>query len=254
MALSSQQKLVRVNSKYRSAGTTSEFTMSYRNKELDGAMTVSIVRAELLRTFPNMYSPINTLSYVVDGVPGFTVTVAPGQYTAPELAAALSAATIDWTVVYNTTLHRFQFTYNGIGTLADIVPGVGMANYVGVTSLLAAPASFLATAQSPPDLSGPSEVYIESNLLASSSCVDSVDGGLFIPWVGHLSFATVEYGFVGTFVQYESKNFEINYQITQGQQTIKTFDIRLTDRFGNVLPIPDNCFLDMMLKFTYETP
>ncbi len=254
MALTPQQKLVRVNSRYRSAGSTSDFTMSYKNKELDGAMTVSIVRASLLRTFPNIYSPINTLSYSVDGVGGFRILVAPGQYTATELAAALTAATIDWTVVYNSTTHRFNFTYIGIGTLADIIPDQGMAAYIGVTSLLAAPATFLVSAQSPPDLSGPDQVYIESNLLASSNCVDTVDGGLFIPWVGYLSFSSVPYGFSGDFVQYESKNFEINYQITQGQQSIKTFDIRITDKFGNVLPLPDNCYLDMHLKFTYETP
>lgn len=250
-----QQKLVRVNSRYRSAGSVSDFTMQFTNKELDGARTVAIVRASLPRMFPNIYSPINEFVYNIDSGPEFSFSVPEGQYTAETLAVALdTAGGADWVITYSPTTHRFNFDFHGAGLQAIILADRGINGYLGVTSNLDAFFTIPVDAQGPPQLSGPNECYLESNLIASSNCCDVASLGSYIPFTGFIDFSRVEYGFNGSFIQYERNNFEVNYRITQGQQTIRTFDMRITDRFGNVLPLPGNAFLDMHLCFTYELP
>jgi len=88
------------------------------------------------------------------------------------------------TVTYNTTTNRFVFQWDGLGGAAQIqIPFLGntvtasttplteMAPYVGVTSLLSLTPSTPISALSPPSLSGPDSVYLQSNFIASNYTV-----------------------------------------------------------------------------------
>src|SRR5690348_6172680 len=112
--MTDQQKLIRVNSRYKTNGTNGNFTMNFDSKDLYQCKGVALARATLNRTFPNIYSPINTLWLTIDSNDAF-ITVPQGQYTATTLAAAIQAASSgQLTVTYDSTNNRFVFTYLGM--------------------------------------------------------------------------------------------------------------------------------------------
>lgn len=249
-------KLVRVNSRYRSSGTTSDFTMSFNNHELDNCKTVAIVRASLPRMMGNIYPPINVITYQVN-TSVFTITVPAGQYTITSLCAALSSASSgDFLFAYDAATDRVRVTFLPVGPPAGayIYGTSTIGPYIGLMLQIQTLPGVVTPVDSPPSLSGPDDVYIESNLIANSNCCDVAELGDYIPFIGFIPYYNVPTGFTGSFIQPgETNNYLLNYRITQGQQTIRTFDMRLTDRFGNILVgLPDNAYLDLHLLFTYE--
>ena len=252
-ALTTQQKLVRVNAKYRSSGTTRAFRASFASRELDAVRGISLLRATLSRTFPNIYSPINIFSYQENMGPVVYVAIPPAQYTATTLGTAIGVATGGIvTSIFNTSLDRFQFAYNG-GAGSAIILSVGsISNYIGLTTDLLMPNVLLVyDAQSVPQLQGPTSAYLESENLAGSHCVDAPVNGSYIPFLGCIDFTAVPYGFEGSFVAQTPREYQVDFRRNSGSRSLNSFDISVTDQYGNPLQIPDSAFLDMTLVFTY---
>ncbi|MES2216590.1 MAG: hypothetical protein V4481_04825 [Patescibacteria group bacterium] len=269
------QKVLRVNSKYKLSGTNSNFVMAFDARDLDWCQSITLLDAVINRTFPNIYAPINVIALTLIGGSGgvnLSVTIPPLQYTATTLAAAMQvairAADPGLTGVSVTYLpfpdDRFQFTWDGTGGLMFIyidsdlpsvpnyVPESTISTYIGMTTNLLLVPSTPISAASQPQLQGPDEVYIQSNLIAGPNCVDVAYLGGFIPYLGKINFAAVPYGFSGTYQSTQAELQQINYKPRFGIQSVRTFDVQITDRYGNILPIPDNCFVDMHLAFMYE--
>ena len=263
-------RLIRINPKYKSSGTTSDFTMSFDTQDLQQVRACSLISATLNRTFPNIYSPLNRfIVRWLDGADVITdvrVAVPPGQYTVSTLAAALQttiqavgAIFAGITVTFNTVTSRFQFNWNGAGGAAQIHlvplgltlsttanPETELAPYIGLTSFAVLAPSTPLDVASPPSLEGPDEVYIESQFICGSQCIDVPALGSSIPYLGKISFAGVPYGFTGTYQSTQAELQQINYR-KEGVRNLSSFDIKLTDRYGNVIPTPANCFLDAHL-------
>lgn len=272
-------RLIRVNPRYRSAGTTAAFTMSFESQDLDNIVACSCISATLNRAFPNVYPPISTL--VVRWVDGsavqttVSVVIPSGQYDVSTLPAAIQTAIqgaaaqfTGITVTYNTTTQRFVFTWDGTGGAvsinmpyyttstvdADGSPLSEFAPYIGLMSRLDLLATVATSTSTIPNLSGPDEVYIESEIICSTGtkCVDVPFLGSAIPFVAQIKFNDVPYGFTGHYQSTQAELQALNYR-KQGVWSLRTADFRLTDRYGNLLLIPDNCYLDMFLCVYFAT-
>lgn len=244
-----QTRYLRINSRYRDVNavphTNSDFYYSFINRYADRVTDIALVTAHFDRLFGNMYSPISSLSYTVGATP-FTFTVTEGQYTAVELAAELDTCA-DWSCVYNATTHRFEFTNTGVANLTLLLSST-IANYIGLTAeLVIAPAATGST-QDIPTLGGPSQVYIQSSFLAQTNCLDVIQLANYIPYVQTVDISAVPYGFSCHFLtpQIEMNNIHFTEKVS-----LRQVDISVCDQYGNKLPFPDNCFVDLTFRMVY---
>jgi hypothetical protein len=243
--------------------------MSFQAIDLDTCIGISLLDATLNRAFPNIYSPLNGFVLRITGagpvVIDYTLLIPPLQYTATTLATAIQAAIVGMgitnvTVSYSAfPVDRFVFTWDGTGPQIGVsIVSVGdnanatIANYIGVTSTMVLVAATPQNAANPPSLSGPDEVYIESDLITNGNCVDVPTLNSSIPYLGKISYNNVPYGFTGVYQATEAEMYQINYSKRFGPTSVRIFDMKLTDRYGNILPLPDNCFIDMHFAVFYN--
>ena len=240
---STDHKLVQINASQRSSGTTSKFTIDFQTRDLDKVRRVTMIKASLPRLFTNIFNANNTI--IINHVGSDNIIPIPNaQYNTTTLATALTTATgtlVTWT--YNTTTNRFVAT--------PILPSILLASssiapYIGLTSditLVGTPIEM----QAPPQLSGPDEVYVRSQLVSANSCVTAGSQSA-IPLVGTIAFNEIPYGFVGRF---DSASLEIAHIEYPFETCMRKIDVLLCDVYGNEINTPQNCFLDMILQFSY---
>ena len=228
-----QSRLLRINSRFKQPNeTNTAFSFIYTGVNIS---SIQLLKFSCMRLLPNVYSPYDTLD--ADGV---LHTIPTGQYTALELAAYINTLGIDCSLTVN---NKFQFT--------------GFANEIRPTRLsnlvLGFPDFDILTpivSQNTPTLQSPDPIYIESNDLALSNCLDSEDSnGGNIPLVWSIP-NQVPYGFQ---IAYESADSTIN-QIDVKSSTIsnRRLNFKITDQFGHGLVLPDNQFCDLIFKIFYN--
>jgi hypothetical protein len=251
----SQLKLVRVNAKYKSSGTNNNFNIQFAVRDLDQVKAIAVVRASLNRSFPNIYAPINVLVLQPNLLSPVVITVPPGQYTAVQLAAAIQTASGGTlTVTYQVApVDRFQFTYLGpAASAALLVPDSTIGDYIGLTTTLILPAIGIpVNVDSSPQLEGPSNVYIQSQLMCGSHCIDVASNGSYIPFLAAIDYSQVPFGYNGSFESKTPNWLQVKYLRNSGVRALMSFDVQITDPYGNLLPIQPNTYLDMHLAFMY---
>ncbi len=240
-------KMVQVNASQRSTGTCSNFTIDFRTRDLDKVRTVTMIKATLPRMFTNINSSNNVINIVHPAGTNNYFTVPEGQYTAATLATAMTTACagIFMAFTYSGTTLRYTATYSGVTTADLSLTGSTIAPFIGLlaTITLGAPTAL----QAPPQLSGPDEVQIRSNLVAATSCVAAGEI-TSIALLGNINYTDVPFGFTGRF---DCQNLKIAHVDFPYQVCMRKMDIQLTDVLGNLINIPENCFLDMTLQFGY---
>ena len=182
-----------------------------------------------------------------------TFNIKPGQYTAESLAAEMQR-TFGSSFIVTFENDRFVFT-NLVGPDLALVsaestigPYIGFVNDVPLPFYLVAPVSL----PFPPQLQGPSEIFIQSSLIAQGSCLDNVvTTGGYIPLVSIVSCADVAYGYC---INYKARE-EAQMRLTNNGMPLQLRFLRidLCDRFGNPLTsIPANCYADLLFKVEFE--
>lgn len=240
-------KMVQVNAAFKSQGTNTNFSIDFQTRDLDKVTKVTMIKATLPRLFPNIWSA----NYQIDiqhpaGIDNF-FNVPAGQYNVTTLTTALNTATaginVSW--AYNTTTNRFTATYSGVGTATLSAANSTIGPYIGLTAdvTLGAPSDL----PSPPQLSGPDEVFILSQLVGATSCV-AAGSQNSIPFVGSISFTDVPYGFTGKF---ECNGLDIAHVEFPFEVCMRRIDVQLVDPLGNEISLPDNAYLNMILQFSY---
>jgi len=240
-------RLLRLNSRFRQQGGSSSdfvYNLGSSNRQVDSVYEVALLSASVPRLYPNIYEPINLLTYS-DGAFERALVVREGQYTATELAAAISAATIDFGVEYDEAQSRFVITASSSIRLHASSP---MASYLGLTEdrqSLGVPFAL----QAPPSLAGPPRLYIQSNFLANINCIESPENvSEFIPLVTTIEASAVPYGFP---VSYEIRTIDSSRISFGGRASLRRIDVQICDEFGNVLPLPPNAHVDLVFRVYY---
>ncbi len=229
-----ETKLLRVNSKYKLRGSNTNFQFQCPDDIFtEQVVGISLIRFNCPRLFPNVYSPLNVLEFQ----DGSTIIVPEGQYNATELAAAITAASTEGiTVSYDETTKRMTFT--GTGVLLMKSP---MAPLIGVTDDLI----LSGDTQTSTQLSGPDPIYVESSTIALNNMLDHPENGGNIPGIDVIPTNYIPYGFNVSW-----RNNETSQNIVQYTKaiSIKQIDIQLTDQYGNIVSLPENCYCDLVFK------
>lgn len=253
--------LLRVNSKYKKQGEkNNQFTYDLVSSSACASVTsLSLLQFTMNRVFGNIYDGSNVLTFndTEDGIR--TITVPTGQYTIASLvdtlnvlaAALLGAVTLIF--VWDATLDRVAITNNnGDGATITVLWNLStLAPYIGISTNFSISDGFTAYCQSPPQLQGPDQIFVESQILASGQCLDDPQAtGGSIPLLGIIPCGDVPYGYT------------INYTVEELDQTVvmtnhgqpsqlKRIDISITDKYGYLLDIPPTCYVDILFRVTY---
>ena len=250
-----QSLLLRVNSRYRTPTDTSwSFSYNLVNSEaVSSVKAISLLSFSMCRLFTNIDEYNNTIALSMNGAFVTTFNIKPGQYTAESLLAEMQKAFgPSITVAFEN--NRYVFT-NLVGNNVEIVsaestigPYIGFINDVLLPWPVDAPVSL----PYPPQLQGPTEIFIQSSLIAQGSCLDNVvTTGGYIPLVSIVSCADVAYGYC---INHKARE-EAQMRLTNNGMPLQLRFLRidLCDRFGNPLTsIPANCYADLLFKVEFE--
>lgn len=227
-----ESRLLRINSRFKQpTESNTDFSFIY---EAVNISSLQLLKFSCPRLFPNIYSPWDTL--IIDSV---LYTIPTKQYTAAELAAFITSAGHPCVL---TTDNKFQFTSFG-----NVISPTRLSNIVmGFPDIaVITPATALSV---PALLDGPDPVYIESRDIGSNA-YDSVDSnGGYIPLVWSIE-NSVPYGFR---IGYEASDQLISrIDIRNGTLSNKTLNIRLCDKYGHTLVLPENAYVDIIFKIFF---
>jgi hypothetical protein len=256
-------KLVRVSSRYKAHQSDSNCDFTYElgaSQVTESVKSLTPIRFTCTRLFKNIYSPINTLSFKnTHNNQLHWITIPEGNYTADTITHTINN---ELTILAQTNQEPIQFTMELIeddiftfkrpaswtGDL--LILGTGLAMFIGIPA-----DGFLITSNDTAhinhngrvDLSGPSPIYIQSQILASSNCVDSSQLGGSIPLIMSIP-NTVPFGHTLDWAANDAQSLTVSWPMSI---SVRSIDIQLTDRFGNTLSLPSNIHPDILFKMTY---
>lgn len=245
--------VLRVNSKYKEVyETDANFRYHLVSSPAAASVTsLSLISFTLNRLFTNIYSANDTIC-ILDGVLPVYIAIPWGQYTATELASTLTSSVSALLGTFTFTIVNNQFVVvNSSGDYTISFSLSSIATYIGLTQdiVLLNPTPY--TFQSYPQLQGPDEIYVQSSIMASGQCLDEETLGGSIPLLAAIPCANVPYGFS---VNYNAPQMEQHtvYTDNGNPSQLKTIFIQLTDKFGNLLNIPANCYADILFRVTFQ--
>jgi hypothetical protein len=266
-----QTRLLRLNSKYREAGESgNNFTINIPSSSLENVLRCSLQSASVPRMFSNIFNGINAFRFYriqPSGTEFYEYFIEPGQFTATELALYITTTIANSLIVtYDDVAQRFVFTNTSAATeyYIDTYSSDSILTYMGLASNFFTPLLFFDpsyfipiasthNAQSPPNLSGPNTVYIESNVIANNSCFDVYSNGVMLPLVTPINCSAVPYGFTISYVAPTDSMWLLAYDSDSTGVSLRSINVRLTDQFGNLLNIPDNSYCDLVFKLYYAS-
>jgi hypothetical protein len=253
--------LLRINGKYKkSSETNAQFSYDLVSSQACASVTsISLLQFTMNRVFGNIYSGSNVLVIDNDSGPTVIITVPEGQYNITQLVNTLNilATTAygpgELEFTWDTVLDRVAITsFNSDGETYTIVWDLStLAPYIGISTNFAIPYNQTVLCPSPPQLQGPDQIFVESQILASGQCLDDPQAtGGSIPLLGVIPCGDVPYGYT------------INYTVQELDQTVvttnhgqpgqlKRIDISLTDKYGYLLNVPETCYADILFRVTY---
>ena len=233
-------KLLRINSRYRSAGSTNSFTVCFTDSDVFNATAFELVSFTMVRQYTNVHSANNEIR-TSNGL--FYIPV--GQYDFEQLVNAMNQVAVGITFVIAgnhismyTTAQNFTF----FGSRSTIGPYIGQtADVTWVKYRLC---------DHPVNLSGP-ELFLQFPAMTALCSEPSGNSNTaFIPLVAAIPTHNIEYRAV---INYEPKQ-KVAFQFGQGvtaQHSLNCIEVQLVDQFGNFLNIPANCFCNIILKYYF---
>jgi len=253
--------LLRINSKYKKQGEkNSQFTYDLVSSSACASVTsLSLLQFTMNRVFGNIYEGSNVLVIDNDNGPTITITVPEGQYTITQLVDTLNILASsaygpsELVFTWDTVLDRVSISsFNGDGETYTIVWNLStLAPYIGISTNFAIPFQQTVMCPSPPQLQGPDQIYVESQILASGQCLDDPQAtGGSIPLLGIIPCGDVPYGYT---INYTVQELDQTVVMTNNGQPsqLKRIDISITDKYGYLLNIPETCYVDILFRVTY---
>ena len=241
--------LLRVNSKFKKSNESeSDFSYELVSSQAVASVTsISLIEFTVNRLFTNINPTNNIIQFYDFGSNLITLTVPVKQYTVEGLIIALNLLYVDWTWTLGAD-NRLVLTT--VGPPINLISSSLIAQYIGLTADLIFVAE-TKSMQSYPQLQGPDEIYVQSSIMASGSTLDDVTGtGGSIPLLGIIPCGTVPYGFTVNYQTPETSQFTVSSASGAPNQMKRLF-IQITDKYGNLLNIPDLCHVDLLFKLTY---
>ena len=256
-------KQVRVNSRYRSniLDSNTNFRYDLGASQVSEAITsIALTHFSCTRLFPNIYEPINRLNFKNNTTQEVEYIEIPvGQYSASEIVDAINhearviAQRTSSPVKFEVKLvdDKLQFmrpaSWGVTPEFTILEEGLGM--FIGIAQTgQKLPANDTFYTSGHPDLAGPNQIYVQSQTIASSNCIDSVRLGGWIPLIQAIPTHTIPYGYGICWQNNDAQSGVVRWS---SPISIRSIDIQLTDKFGNDLYLPSNCHADLIFSVSY---
>ena len=246
------ERLVHINSSYKTSGTNTNFLINYNNAlHLQNAKYVRLRCITVPNMFYNIYGNTRFLYVEQSGII-YTIEIPSGNYTATSLCTALNNATatppgIDPITV---TYADGKFTYTA-GTATIVLGYINSTTYSGnarTMNLIMGQnavndtADLVTTSTYPPALFGPTKLYIASDRLAFGYSVHA--NGLLHSKMGSISLAGVPYGSVAFMIVPERANTQVYFR---DNRQVNNIDIEILDEYDANVELPPNANIDIEL-------
>lgn len=252
-----QSRLLRISSEDKDSSTSSNnnFTVSIPGDagKMDKIVAVIVKKMTCANMFPNVPYYANQIVLEAGGDPGVSIPVVIpiAQYTATELKTALQTAinaviTPDSVVVALTTDNKYEFTFTG-DTYGFLTAGSTAGSRVGFLDDIADGA--VVTMPLLPNLIGETELYVHSRTVASGNMTEP--SGTFN--VVDMLDLNVAYGSTAYSQFDDAEQHTLRYLPYESERSFRRIDVRLRNREGNLLTLPDNFHFNMILKVYYDT-
>ena len=250
-------KHVRINSKFRTAGTTSNFVATFSNPELRQVTSLALLSFSMNRGYTNVQSFNNVLYFrQVNGGAALRGSVPPAQYDDITLVAALNQIfpSLLFEIQSNGNYMSLKITARPLAN-ATIVVELDLAQST-IAPLLGLSEVFKIdtenhrisfTSRQPFALDGPG-LYVQAAVCDGSTAESLGNQGTFsIPLLQNI-VSSYEFAF-GNHIVYEPK-FPLTHHFATSR-SLQTVEIMLTDQYGNQHDLPANCYCDAILAVTY---
>jgi hypothetical protein len=271
----SQSRFVRISSEDKAIGTNNRFKVDLQS----AGGVIDNVKGFVVHSIecPNVFNNITTTNNRIDvSFPGphtetpFTISITPGYYLIDDLltqinaqiAAEIASNGDTYTLVFSKVgiypTERILVTVTGVsvGTLClfnvsnDILSTLGIESDVNAlpgSNPFCIDNAVPRLAQSIPNLIGETAVYVHSRILASNHLSEA--SGTFSV-VDKLNLDQ-PYGSTCYSNFNNDTTHEIKYFPFETRKTLRTIDINLRNRKGDLLELPFNFEFSMMIKIFY---
>jgi hypothetical protein len=253
----SKEKILVINSKDRSLGTNSDFTLDFKaDSSVQQVLKVLVKDVFIPNQFYNINSDNNAIEIKQNAEPNATATISAGQYNINQLITALETAIngvlIDGcivTITKNDISFKLTFTFSGSGTPANDNVSI-ILNGTTISGVIGLPADTIQTnihiLTNTFNLNPLQYVQVHSPEIGY---LHGLDGGSLISLVETVSLTDTPFGGVGYKQNNDDELCEILYEEPRNLSNIK---IVLRDDTGKRLSLPDNHEFSMTLKIYFD--
>ena len=236
-----ESRLLRISNRYKSdGGSMGDFISCFSDTATYSCQKFEISSFQMHRLYPHIWEPVNT---VVTSKGTFRVP--PGQYDADSLCSVLTEMGVG--LSFTMAAGYMVMTANEAnvawyGTQSTIARLVGEQRDISLYTL---GQQWIMIER--PDLAGP-ELFLQLPSLMHSLCSESSGNAntSFIPLLCSIPTNTTEFGQEIFFSPAHPIVFE-----TQNSFSLNCIRVQLTDSWGNVLAIPNNCYLNLIIKYYF---
>ena len=248
---------VRVNSKYRTSGTTSSFTCTYACPELRQCTSIALMSFTMTRSYFNVQSFNNSLVFNLNGTRTEKI-VPPGEYDAAMLVQVLNTFfqnTVYFEIVSSNGYDRLKaslFQQSVFPTTFSFDPTSStMAPVLGLGWFLLNQSSPTYTSSLPFSLDGPG-LYVQLQGICDTSTCESAGNNPNSGWIPLLAKIATSYETsFGDHIVYEPHvPMEIRFD-SLSPRSLQTLQVQLTDVYGNLHELPENTYCDFLLRVAY---
>jgi hypothetical protein len=250
MMSDTKSKFIRINSRYKveSAFPNRPSAFSYnfdpKAEGITNATAISMTRFQMLRTFSNIYKPFNTIKTKITGEEEKTYTLPSGQYNATELVTMLNETVPIGTFELSGDMIELTATQN-----IKLLKTSGLGWKIGLYNDLSCGAGVPTAMNSTPDLSGPCNIYVEASFCTANVYDSLTDTGGTIPLIDTVACHNVPFGFN---ISKDVTDIQSNLIEYSSGIDLQNCIIRILDRYGNELHMPENCYCDIVIKYWYD--
>ena len=268
----SRSRFIRISSEDKAIGTNNRFKVDLQSAGgiIDNVKGFIVHSIECPNVFPNVATYNNNYQVAFPGPATETdlnLNVPPGYYLIDDLISVMNAQIAAQIAAngdtYTLTLskvgifpnERIQFNASGLSAgicnffLSDnsIWPNLGVItteNAIPPNTPFSVINGLPSTAQNIPNLIGETAVYVHSRILAANNLTES--SGTF----SVIDKLNLDKPFGATcYSNFENDTTHMkNYYPFETKQTLRTVDINLRNRTGQLLELPDNFYFTMMIK------
>lgn len=248
-------KLLRINSSDRLAGTATDFSLNFTNVQMLGKV-VSVVVKHV--SFPNVFYNIRTGINDIfiwenkTTVNTYGIIIPAGIYTVDSLEAKINelalALDTNFYVQYVPTLFRFEFRYTNPTDVVEIKSasqGSLLSPTLGIDETVTYTSEYIS--EGFVKLQGVEHVYIRSINLSKGNNMVQANKRQEVPVVAMIPNNQP----FGNIVHYETKHEKLDVINYNGLANLNEIDIKLTDADDNVLDL-QNQDVNIVLKVYYE--